>query len=232
MNKYILLWLEAPLQSWGADSKFNVRDTMQFPTKSGILGLILCSMGASGPRPNLLSKLNNTIMHVISYTKNKFKKEIILDDFNVIGSGYNNEDMWQNLMMPKKANNDSDGKRESSKIILKKYLQNACFSVILEVPVELCNTICTSLQNPVYSLFLGRKNCIPTDIVFRGSFDNESDAKIKSEEIAKTKEKEKDFEVFDGDFPDNGDTFSINDVPIKFGENKEYKSRKITIKQI
>ena len=44
-TSYLLLWLEAPLQSWGADSKFGRRDTLNFPTKSGVTGLLLCALG-------------------------------------------------------------------------------------------------------------------------------------------------------------------------------------------
>ncbi len=36
----LLLWLEAPLQSWGADSRFGRRATLPFPTRSGVLGLV------------------------------------------------------------------------------------------------------------------------------------------------------------------------------------------------
>lgn len=35
-TRYLLLWLEGPLQAWGHDSKFGVRDTLNFPTRSGI----------------------------------------------------------------------------------------------------------------------------------------------------------------------------------------------------
>lgn len=42
------MWLEGPLQSWGVNSKYGRRDTLQFPTKSGILGIILCAMGKGG----------------------------------------------------------------------------------------------------------------------------------------------------------------------------------------
>ena len=47
-TSFLLLWLESALQSWGADSKFGRRDSLPFPTKSGITGLLLCALGASG----------------------------------------------------------------------------------------------------------------------------------------------------------------------------------------
>ena len=41
----LLLRLAAPLQSWGADSKFEVRKTNREPTKSGVLGLLAAALG-------------------------------------------------------------------------------------------------------------------------------------------------------------------------------------------
>ncbi len=61
-TQYMLLWLEGPLQSWGGDSKFGVRDTLNFPTRSGILGLICCARGAAGPEVEWLAEMNNLPM--------------------------------------------------------------------------------------------------------------------------------------------------------------------------
>ncbi len=47
-NPYLLLWFEANLQSWGHDSKFGRLDTLNFPTKSGVLGLVCSALGAGG----------------------------------------------------------------------------------------------------------------------------------------------------------------------------------------
>ena len=41
----LLLRLAAPLQSWGADSKFEVRKTDREPTKSGVIGLLAAALG-------------------------------------------------------------------------------------------------------------------------------------------------------------------------------------------
>ena len=37
----LLLRLAAPLQAWGADSKFETRKTGREPTKSGVIGLLV-----------------------------------------------------------------------------------------------------------------------------------------------------------------------------------------------
>ena len=70
-TKFLLLWLEASLQSWGADSKFGRRDSLSFPTKSGVAGLLLCALGDSGEQRELLAKLASLKQTVVSYARVK-----------------------------------------------------------------------------------------------------------------------------------------------------------------
>ena len=42
---YLALLLDAPLQSWGYESRFQRRTTGLHPTKSGVIGLICAAMG-------------------------------------------------------------------------------------------------------------------------------------------------------------------------------------------
>lgn len=66
---YVLLWLEAPLQSWGANSKFNRRTTVSFPTKSGVLGLVLSAMGKGGEQRELLELFSKSDLQVDAFPK-------------------------------------------------------------------------------------------------------------------------------------------------------------------
>ena len=133
-STYLLLWIEAPLQSWGADSKFGRRDTLPFPTKSGILGMVLCAMGASGPQHDLLARLSEGALQVASYvrttqgkdgqTRERVAKEPLLRDFHMVGSGYDEKDAWQKLLIPK----TSEGKPAvggGSMMTYRYYLQDA-----------------------------------------------------------------------------------------------------------
>ena len=52
----LLLRLAAPLQAWGADSKFETRKTGREPTKSGVIGLLPAYPAAlSGRMPGQLA---------------------------------------------------------------------------------------------------------------------------------------------------------------------------------
>ena len=245
-NKNILLWLEASLQSWGSDSKFGRRDTLQFPTKSGILGLILCAMGASGSQNDLLAKLSSGKIQIASYVRSKqskdgqlllkLNKEPLLRDFQMVGSGYDSKNPWESLLIPMtwdpvkkksgKANN-ADGSRGGTKMTYRYYLQDACFAVVLEISAELDNSICNALQNPVYDLYLGRKNCVPSDRIFQGSFGSISEAWQKASVLAEEKQLVEDFRVLDGEH--EGDVMTLNDVPLQFGEVKKYRDRRVTV---
>lgn len=239
-NKFILLWLEAPLQSWGFDSKFGRRDTLAFPTRSGILGLLFCAMGASGEQKELLSRMKPYGQTVISFNRCKKSKngelikkdrEPLLKDFHMVGAGYETDpkkDPWQAMLEPYKA----DGKRRTSdgggaKMTFRYYLQDAAFAVILEIPVELEDDFITALQNPVYDIYLGRKNCVPTEFIYQGIFDSGIKAMNRAIEIMREKNLAEDFRVLEGEH--EGDVMTLNDVPVQFGPVKRYQDRRVTV---
>jgi CRISPR system Cascade subunit CasD len=235
-KKHILLWLEAPLQAWGADSKFGRRDTLSFPTKSGVLGLVLCAMGAAGPQKELLAKLSSGSLQIVSYVRSKpgkdgqarikGGKEPLLRDFHMVGSGYDDKDIWQKLLIPK----TSEGKPAvggGSKMTYRYYLQDSYFGVVLEVPADMDGTISDALQNPVYDLYFGRKNCVPAERIFQGSFESIVEAWQKAGVLAEDKQLLEDFRVLDGEH--DGDMMTLNDVPIQFGDVKKYRDRRITV---
>lgn len=227
-NSYLLLWLEAPLQSWGADSRFDRRETLPFPTKSGIAGLLLCALGASGPQRELLARLAPLRQTVISYLKKgalPTERQPILTDFHMVGSGYNDKDPWENLHIPK----TSSGKKAvggGTKMTFRAYLQDARFAAIVEVPKDLAESLANALINPTFDLYLGRKNCVPTDFIFRGVFDAESDALAAAAQLADEKNLAEDFRVVPGE--QAGEVFTLNDVPVQFGTQKEYRDRRVT----
>lgn len=104
-DSYVLLWLEAPLQSWGYESRFNRRETLGFPTRSGVLGLILCAMGAGGPQSEWLEKMSRYGQTVLAFGKKgpsrKFRENLQLVDFQMVGSAYDDSDPWETLLIPK-----------------------------------------------------------------------------------------------------------------------------------
>ncbi|MCS5873370.1 CRISPR-associated protein Cas5 [Klebsiella pneumoniae subsp. pneumoniae] len=68
-TQYMLLWLEGPLQSWGSDSKFGVRDTLNFPDSLGHSGADLLCTRRRGPEVEWLAEMNNLPMEVRAYAR-------------------------------------------------------------------------------------------------------------------------------------------------------------------
>ena len=100
----LLLWLEGPLQSWGADSRYGNRTTLPFPTRSGVLGLLCCAAGRGGEQQDWLARMAMHGQTVRAYARQHAgtpETAPLLVDFQMVGSGYDEDNAWQNLMVPK-----------------------------------------------------------------------------------------------------------------------------------
>ena len=60
----LLFRLEGPLQSWGERSKGDYRDTADFPSKSGIVGLLSCALGLEREDPEI-AELNRQLSVIV-----------------------------------------------------------------------------------------------------------------------------------------------------------------------
>ena len=231
----LLLWLEAPLQSWGFDSRFGRRDSLDFPTRSGVLGLLCCAMGAGGEQREWLELMARQTQTVLAFGLSKegkagarkaLPRQPLLRDFHMVGSGYDDQDIWQSLLIPK----TSEGKKAvggGTKMTYRYYLQDMAFAVLLTVPEAEAQVIATALQAPVWDLYLGRKNCVPTDFIYRGLFADEQQARQAALELATAKERLALFQVLEGEH--EGEVLTLNDVPLQFGEHKKYRDRRVTV---
>ena len=54
----LILRLAAPMQAWGADSKYNERRTCREPTKSGVIGLLAAALGCRRDDTETLARLS------------------------------------------------------------------------------------------------------------------------------------------------------------------------------
>lgn len=230
-DPHLLLWLEAPLQAWGHDSRFGRRDTLDFPTRSGVLGLICCALGAGGEQRELLARLASGEMAVEAYVPidrdgNPQPRPPLLRDFHMVGSGYETEDPWESLMVPKTA----EGKKAvgaGTKMTYRYALQDMAFAVALEVPVDLADDIVQALVAPVWDLYLGRKHCAPTEFVFQGQFVSAEASLDHARALAQDKKRAFSFRVLEGEH--EGERLTLNDVPLQFGTDKRYRDRRVTV---
>jgi CRISPR system Cascade subunit CasD len=174
-RRYLLLWLQAPLQSWGHDCKFGRRDTLNFPTKSGILGLLCCALGKGGEQREFLAGFAPLTQTTVSFVRRrkqsedpaiKLDRELLLRDFHMVGSGYDDKDPWQSLLIPK----TREGKKAvggGAKMTYRYYLQDAFFAVVLEAPKGTAEAFAEALTRPAWDMYLGRNPAYPR-ILFTG----------------------------------------------------------------
>lgn len=228
---YLLLWLEAPLQSWGHDSKFGRRDSLDFPTKSGVFGLLCCALGAAGKQTERLARWADLDMQVQAYVSTgrkgePLRRQPLMRDFHMVGSGYDDKDPWQTLLIPK----TSEGKKAvggGTKMTYRYYLQDMAFAVALQGPKDELAELEGALQNPVWDLYLGRKNCVPTEFIAQGIHDNAAKAISRAGKLAESKGRYPVFHVLQGEH--DGEVLTLNDVPLQFGEHKLYRDRRVTV---
>ena len=136
----LLLRLAAPLQSWGADSKFETRKTNREPTKSGVIGLLAAALGLRRDDAAGLARLNG-----LHFAVRADREGSLLVDFHT-------------------ANREEDRKKgKAPYVTYRHYLQDAVFLVGLESEdAALLQELETALKHPVYPLYLGRRSCPPT----------------------------------------------------------------------
>ncbi len=148
-NKYLILALESPLQSWGLQGQFDLRDTSPMPTKSGIIGILGSALGVERKDINKIAELSTLHMTVFCT-----KPGEIITDYHTVGNGYKNRN--ENLI-------DAEGKYKKTGIVTNRdYLCDAKFMVVLTGKDKLIDSCAIALDNPRWDEFLGRRACIPT----------------------------------------------------------------------
>ncbi|MCE7522765.1 type I-E CRISPR-associated protein Cas5/CasD [Alloalcanivorax xenomutans] len=230
-DPYLLLWLESPLQSWGHDSKFGRRDSLDFPTKSGVFGLLCCAMGAGGKQTEWLEQWSDRDMQVQAFVLkdrdgSPLPRQPLMRDFHMVGSGYDDKDPWQTLLIPK----TGEGKKAvggGTKMTYRYYLQDMAFAVALQGPQAELTKLEAALQNPVWDLYLGRKNCVPTEFIAQGIHADAVHAMGRALELSESKGRQPTFKVLQGEH--DGEVLTLNDVPLQFGEHKLYRDRRVTV---
>ncbi|MDA1127753.1 MAG: type I-E CRISPR-associated protein Cas5/CasD [Chloroflexi bacterium] len=131
----LLLRLAGPMQSWGTQSRFSVRDTGQEPSKSGVIGLVAAALGR--PRDQDIRDLAVLRMGVRVDQEGRALKDFHTA-LNVIRA---------------------DGSRSNDAVISNRYyLADANFLVGLETEDDaLLDQIHHAVANPYWPLCLGRK---------------------------------------------------------------------------
>lgn len=146
----LLLRLTAPLQSWGVQSRFSIRDTLREPTKSGVIGLLCAALGR--PRTADISDLAALRMGVRVDREGQIRRDFHTAQHVVKASA---------KIKPGKP--VSRGALKDTEPSVRHFLADAWFTVGLSSPDSaLLTQLDDALLKPVWSLYLGRKSFVPS----------------------------------------------------------------------
>lgn len=147
----LLLRLMGPMQSWGTTSRFDQRDTGKEPSKSGVIGLIAAAMGIDREEWTDLEPLTRLVMGV-----RHDRPGVPKYDYQTAGCAATDTII------------QADGKPAKSGVVSQRdYLADAAFLVGLECADRLLlERIYAALQNPKWTLALGRKSYVPSEPIW------------------------------------------------------------------
>lgn len=139
----LLLRLAGPMQSWGTQSRFSIRDTGLEPSKSGVVGLLCAALGR--PRTAALDDLAELKMGIRVDREGR-----LTYDFHTA----------QHLLKAAGGIKDTEPSRRY-------YLADARFLVALQGrDVTLLRELHDALADPVWPLSLGRKAFVPSEPIW------------------------------------------------------------------
>jgi CRISPR system Cascade subunit CasD len=157
----LLMRLAGPMQSWGTQSRFSIRDTGQEPSKSGVIGLLCAALGKpreekeSDPFPSL-QMLASLKMGVRVDLPGKMQR-----DFQTAG-GAHRQTQKDSYGVIK-----ADAKSKGTVVSERYYLSDANFLVGLESDdLALLQRLEQALACPHWQIFLGRKAFVPSLSVY------------------------------------------------------------------
>jgi CRISPR system Cascade subunit CasD len=160
----VLLRLEGPLQSWGTQGRFSIRDTDAEPSKSGVLGLVAAALGVVRGDDAALAELAGLRMAVRVDAEGH-----PLRDYHTVGAG-------RFRGRPQRVY----GAGHDTVLTERHYLADASFLVALGGDADLVERIVHALQHPVWPPFLGRRACPPAAPIFGGVVDGDPEQAVRN----------------------------------------------------
>lgn len=138
MTATLLIPLVGPLQAWGIDARFDLRQTAMEPSKSGVIGLCCAAIGRD--RSASIEDLSSLLFGVRVDREGRLTRDFHTAE-NVIGAGET---------------------KLRTVVSNRWYLAHAAFLAGLQGPASVLLSIHQALQHPHWSLALGRKSCPPS----------------------------------------------------------------------
>lgn len=160
MSYTLLLRLAGPLQAWGVSSRFSIRETLNEPTKSGVIGLLCAALGwdraapthVVGGQPRPLSELAALRFGVRVVQPGTMRRDY-----------HTAQQVLRAKAKLKPGRAVASGDLQETVLSERYYLSDAYFLVGFESEdVELLQALDEALAQPYWPLALGRKAFLPS----------------------------------------------------------------------
>lgn len=218
----LLLRLAAPLQSWGTDSKFEIRNTAREPSKSGVIGMLAAALGRE--RGADLEDLKR-----LRFGVRVDQEGELLHDYHIASIRGYGPSVEKTKQFDKKPF-----------ITHRYYLSDAIFLVGLESEDrDFLSMLENAIRKPVFSLFLGKRSCPPSMPILIGIRDEDLLTSLQKEDWLAAEWQRKRILKKGGtlrillDAQEDQQGVKIKDIPISFDpRNRRFQSRNTIMKNI
>ena len=131
----LLLPLDGPMQAWGDTGFGQIRGAGDFPSRSGVLGIVAAALGIPRADPALVALHDALRVHVAVVRAGEVAK-----DFHTVET--------------------REGKNKT--LTWRDYHYDARFLSLIEGDADVLQSAMDALNAPVYTSFLGRRSCPPS----------------------------------------------------------------------
>ena len=172
MSYTLLMRLTGPMQSWGINSRFSIRETLSEPSKSGIIGVLCAALGWDRSidsytivdKPRTLSDLSDLRLGIRVIREGALRRDYHTAQQVLRAKA---------KLRPGKKPNASD--LQGTVLSDRYYLSDAYFMVGIESDDKaLLLALDLALSKPYWPLALGRKSFFPSLPLHFGTTDNPS----------------------------------------------------------
>ncbi|MDO5581635.1 MAG: type I-E CRISPR-associated protein Cas5/CasD [Planctomycetia bacterium] len=226
--QFLALYFDAPMQSYGVESRFDRRASLPWPSRSAVTGILCAAMGIDRADRTFLANMAKLDLETFVLKRDNKRSLSRMIDFHTVGGGYDNKS--ETIHIPRTA--DEKGRR--TVVSYREFLLDARFGVLVSGDNDLIGKFHAALKNPVWGIWFGRKCCVPASPIAQGIYVSKNDAvqilcKRAGCQSPQLRIRETD------SYSEGSDSF--NDVPVTFerhcrGMGEEFSSRRIIVEYL
>lgn len=158
---YLKLTIKGILQAYGKEGDFlSMRSTAYMPTKRAVVGMIGAAMGIDYNEKDKLADLANSFEIKVDPIK---KMPLIYHDYQIVQPSESRTTEYDVSLPSFKGGKSSTGQ---SKIVHKDYIMDQEYTIKIFGKKDFLEKIIHAFTYPFYTIYLGRKNCIPGKFEF------------------------------------------------------------------